>query len=249
MPRETRSYNNLIDVCIDLEIDPDFAGKPGEMFRHLLARYFFSYETEQSRSMDTFFNDLDIPEFISGLDSLFNIDMEKLQEYMSGTMTNDSLSGKIMLSKNYLKSFHPDNPPSFTQLHEDVKFELIDKIKDKNSKIISAFEKMLTDRDADKKRKIVTLAALIIRNLHKKTGRPLNKLTKPVEEILRSTFRQAEDVFRGEQKQMAELTDDTKIKELVKTFFIIKKFDEITEISRMFKSELERFKKRALRAQ
>ena len=55
----------------------------------------------------------------------------------------------------------------------------------RNETILTAFGKMLVDREADKKRKILTLIALILKNIYLKTGSPFNKLAKPAEDIIR----------------------------------------------------------------
>ncbi len=124
----------------------------------------------------------------------------------------------------------------------------MDAIKDKNETIITAFEKMMSDRDADRKRKVLTLIALIIKNIHYRSGIPLNKLPKNVEEIIRETFLDTDKIFTASQKQMADLLDNTKIKQLVKTFFMVKQFKDITGIAEMFIAELERYRKRTIAA-
>ena len=48
-----------------------------------------------------------------------------------------------MLSQQYLKAFYPHHAPSFNKLPEDVRFELLDLIKERNETILTAFEKML----------------------------------------------------------------------------------------------------------
>ncbi len=151
-----------------------------------------------------------------------------------------------MLSQQYLKAFYPHHAPSFNKLPEDVRFELLDLIKERNESILKAFEKMLVDREADKKRKILTLIALILKNIHLKTGSPFNKLSRPAEDIIRDIFSHTDEVFSATQKQITEIKDDTKIKQIVKTFFMVKQFKDITEISAMFKDELERYRKRTI---
>jgi hypothetical protein len=55
-------------------------------------------------------------------------------------------------------------------------------------------------------------------------------------------------VFRGQKKQLVDLSDDMKIKDLIKLFFTAKTFQDITGLAAIFKEEIERFRKRALRA-
>ena len=107
---------------------------------------------------------------------------------------------------------------------------------------------MLLDKKTDRNRQIITLIALIIKNVHLKSGRPLNKLSKPVEEIIRSIYQISDEIFQGTDKQVRNIKDDSKIKQLIKTFFTIKQFKDLNEISDLFKAEMERFIKRSKRA-
>jgi hypothetical protein len=149
-----------------------------------------------------------------------------------------------MLSKEFLKHQYPHHAPSFGKLPEDVRFELIDDIKEKNSLIINAFSKMFKDLETTKERTVITLIALILKNIHRKTGRAINKLDEPAETIIKNIFPNTDSVFCGDQKQMGQLSDDSNIKDLVKKFFIIKQFAEITELAELFNDELSRFKRR-----
>jgi hypothetical protein len=248
MAKKENSFNNLIDECMKLNEAPDVAGKAPEQFIRILSGYFFGSEAGLNRGLELFLNNLEPPDFLKGAASLFEIDIDRLKSYINGNSLNDSLGGKIMLSPQYLKAFYPHNPPSFNKLPEDVRFELMDLIKEKNGAIIAAFEKMMMDRGADRKRKVLTLVALIIKNVHLRTGSPLNRLPKPAEEIIRSIFNSADEVFTAGQRQMADLRDDTKIKQLVKTFFMVKQFKEITDVADLFREELERYKKRTVSA-
>jgi len=247
MAKIKETYNNLIDVCIILEEKPEYTGKAKEIFKNLLTDYFFKLEIGQSKSLEFFFGDFPMPEFLADKQSLLGIPIDDLKHYINGNSINDSLAGKIMLSNQYLKSFYPHHVPSFSKLPEDVKFELIDKIKEKNKYIISAFEKMNLDGEADRKRKIITLVALIMKNICRKTGRPLGKLNMPVEELIRKTYNIADEVFNGSQRQIAELGDDIKIKELIKAFFTIRQFSEINELAKIYRDELTRYKKRGIK--
>jgi hypothetical protein len=246
MAKINESYNNLIDVCLKLLEDPELAGKAGDQFNRILSDYFFAQEKNQNRTMELFLGNLESPPFLKGLKSIFDMNLEDLRTYVSGSTTNDSLAGKIMLSQQYLKAFYPHHAPSFSKLPEDVRFEIMDAIKEKNETIVSAFEKMLVDRDTDKKRKILTLVALIIKNVHYRSGAPFNTLAKSIEETIRSTFRNTDEVFTASQKQLADLQDSSKVKQMVKTLFMVKQFKDITGIADMFKDELDRYRKRTI---
>jgi hypothetical protein len=248
MQTSNGQFIDLIDTYIDFEDDPELSGKAGEQFRRLLSGYFFEKECYDSKTMEFYFNEFPVPPFIEGMSSLFDINLDELRTYIEGEMINESLAGRIMLSKEYLKAFFPQHPPSFAQLPEDTKFELMDKIKDMNKQIQTAFEKMLLDKEADKNRKIITLVALILKKVHRESESPFNKLQKPAQAIINSIFMNADSVFAATQPQMADLKDDTKIKELLKSFFMIKQFKEITEMTEIYRMELERYQKRTLKA-
>lgn len=239
-------FNNLIDAYLKMSEDPELGKGVREQFLWILGEYFFKQEKESNRNFELFINNIELPAFLDGLASLFEINLDDLASFVRGTTVHDSLGGKIMLSQQYLKAFYPHHAPSFNKLPEDVRFELLDLIKERNESILKAFEKMLVDREADKKRKILTLIALILKNIHLKTGSPFNKLSRPAEDIIRDIFSHTDEVFSATQKQITEIQDDTKIKQIVKTFFMVKQFKDITEISAMFKDELERYRKRTI---
>ncbi len=248
MPSKQPTYNNLIDVCISLEEDPQLSGKTSDMFKALLSGYFFKYEAGESKNFAALLANMEIPDFIANAKTIFDIDRESLSSYVMGGTINESLAGKLMLSTQYLTAFYSSHPPAFSKLPEDVKFELIDRVKEKNEIIVSAFDKMNQDRDSDKKRLIVTLIALLLKNVHKKTAMPLSKLDAGADETIRKIFRNCDSVFLAAETQVSDLRDETKIKELIKKFFVIKQFKDIKEISDVYKSELERYIKRGMRA-
>jgi len=243
-----KTFNNLIDYCISLEEDNSTGGKVSEMFRRLLMDYFFNREVEESKSLAGFLENWQAPSFMENAATIFAIDDNELQNFIMGETINDSLCGMVMLSKQYLKSFFPHHTPSFSQLPDDVKTELVSSIKEKNQIIIDAFEKMSRDRAADKNRKMIALVALILKNIHRRSGRPVNKLDAPVQSLLKKHLSGADDVFVGRQTQMSELNDDTMIKELIKSFFKIRKYADINEMTELFKQEVDRFRKRAIKA-
>ena len=246
--KQKESYNNLIDNCINLEVDSNLAGDAKELFRKLVIEYFFKHEVDGNKNFEFFLDELELPSFLDDLNSIFDVDFNQLENFINGETINDSLSGRIMLSKPYLHAFYQNHKPSFGSLPEEVKVALVSRIKDKNNDIILAFEKMMKDIEADKNRKIITLVSLVLKNVYQKSGRPLNKLSEPAEKIIKTAFPNFDEKFNAGQSQMGILNDDASIKSLVKTFFIIKRFDDITEIAGMYKNELERFKKRSLRS-
>jgi len=248
MKEDFAGFNNLIDVCLQVEDDPAVTGKVKDQFIWIIREYFFQEEKSAGKNIELVINNLPPPQFLSPGTRIFDINLDDLKKYVMGNTFNDSLAGKIMLSQPYLKVFYQNHPPAYTKLPEDVRFELMDVIKQKNAAILSAFEKMHVDRNADKQRKMLTLAAMILKNIHQRTDAPFNKLQKPAEEIIRSIFLNTDEVFTASQKQVADLSDDTKIRQLIKSFFTIKQFREITAITAMFKEELERFRKRTVSA-
>jgi hypothetical protein len=242
------SYNNLIDLCIVMEENPDLAGNAPAMFGALMSGYFFRKECEDSKNFGLFIGDFDPPPFLQEKTSLFDIDTADLERFVNGQTINESLAGRIMLSPQYLKAFYSNHPPSFSKLPEDIKFELIDRVKEKNATIIGAYEKMIEDCKADRKRSVLTLVALIVKNIHKKTGKPFNHLDMSADALIRDIFRKADSLFTAAETQVADLRDETKIKELIKKFFIIRQFKDISELAAVYKSELERYIKRGRRA-
>lgn len=248
MAKKDESFNNLIDEYLKMVEDPSHPASVSEQFIRLLGDYFFGKEKNENRSVELLVSNIEPPKFLASSKNIFDIDIEGLKNYVRGTSSNDSLAGRILLSPQYLKTFYPHHAPSFNKLPEDVRFEVMDAIKEKNDTIITAFEKMMKDRNSDRNRKVLTLVALIIKNIHHRTGIPFNKLQKNVEEIIRETFHNIDEPFTASQKQMADLQDDTKIKQMVKTFFQVKQFKDITDIAEMFKDELDRFRKRTIMA-
>jgi hypothetical protein len=241
-------YNDLLDKVIELSNKEELAGNAGKMFKSLLREYFFRAETADNKKFDAYLSDIEPPSFLNSAASIFDIDLDQLKNFVNGEMANSSLSGKIMLSKQYLGTFYSKFPPEFNKLPEEVKDELFNKIKEWNGKIIAAFEKMLSDRNADRKRKVITMIALILKTMHLKTEAQFNKLPKTAEEILKSIFMKTDEVFTAKDIQMRDLGDDTKIKQLIKTFFKIKAFNEITDLAGIYRAELEKYKKRSMLA-
>ncbi len=246
--KKGETFYNLIDYCIHLEEDNTVGGKVPEMFRRLLMDYFFHHEVKESKPLSIFLESWEAPQFMEGVPTIFSLDLEDLRNFVMGDTINDSLSGVIMLSKQYLKAFYPNHTPAFAQLPDDTKTEVVSKIKDRNQLIIDAFEKMTRDKEADKNRTVISLVALILKNIHRRTGRPINNLEKTAGEVLREQIAVSDEMFVGRQNQMAQLSDDTVVKELIKTFFKIHQFADINEMAQLYRQELERFRKRAIRA-
>ncbi len=245
---KNESFNNLIDICIQMDENPEYTGNVQEIFKKILTDYFFKQETFENKKMENFLKNFPAPGFLKNHSSLLDIDIEELGRFVESESLKDSLTGKIFLSSEYLKSFYPHHVPAFNKMPSEVQGEILQKVKNKNQQILEAFEKMQADRAADKNRKIITLIALILRNIHLRTGISFNKLDKPSQDIIRRLFKNCDDIFTGQQKQMGELNDDARIKDLIKLFFVVKTFREITDLAAMYKEELNRFRKRALRS-
>ncbi len=127
-----------------------------------------------------------------------------------------------------------------------MKRELVERIKRKNEVVIAAFEKVREDIEADRKGKVLNLVALALKNIHRRTGLPIKKLEIPAAEIIKQHFTNSDDVFTASATQLAHLNDDAIVKDLIKQFFIIRQFNDLKEISGLFRKEIERFRKRAL---
>lgn len=241
------TYNNLIDECIALDEDPSLKGDVKAEFSRLLSNYFFRREIELSKNLELFLSNFSVPDIFNGFNSIIDIDIDILTEMVHGNSINDSLAGKIMLSQQYLKSFYPNHSPSYSKLPEDIRFELMQLIKEKNECIITAFSKMKADVASDRNRQIMTLIALILKNIHLRSGMPLNTLQSPLNVIIQKIFPMALDRFDAKPKQISELLDDSKIKELIKIIFKVKQFKEITILADQYKQEFSRYHKRALK--
>ncbi|HSV96182.1 MAG TPA: hypothetical protein VLM75_04515 [Spirochaetota bacterium] len=241
------TFHNLIDICIQMEENPDLAGDARAMFRKLLEEYFFKSDVYDSKRVAFLIENMTLPDFLGEHRSLIEIQMDRFREFIEGDTINDSLAGRIMITADYLKAFYPHNPPAFNKLPPDVREELLRKVKTRNQLIIDAFEKVMVDRTADRSRKVITLVALILKNIHRKTGLPLNPPVAPAETVIRGIFKNCDDIFNAKQRQLAELNDDTRIKEVIKAFFTVKKFQDLAGTTRLFKAELDRYRKRAQR--
>ena len=242
------TFNNLIDICIAYEDNEGKSKNAVEVFRYLLEEYFFSKEIAETKAVEKVINNVEVPLSISSAPSILEVDLDKLREELKAEPFTDTICGKIILSEGYLKYFYFNHPPSFGKMPNEEKIELMEKVKSKNLGILQAFEKIKEDITADKNRKVITLIALIIKNIHLRSGHPLAKPAKPANEIIASIFREVDQVYVGSGRQNSNLLDDSNIRELLKAFFTIYQFSDLTELGVQYKNELERFRKRALRA-
>lgn len=241
-------FPDLIDHCIEAEENSGQAGNATELFRLALTGFFFREETDASKAFASFLEKFELPPFLGKFHSLFELDVEELRAYVDNETINGSLCGRLFLSVSYLKSFYPHQPPSFNQLSPDVRAEVLNKIKEMNREIVEAFEKMKADAEADRNRRVLAVIAYAIKNTHRLTEFPLNRLEKKAQDVIKEIFPSAEDVYTATARQTAEIFDEGRVKDLIKAFFAIRKFQDITEISGHYRQELERFKKRTLRA-
>ncbi len=243
-----RVLNNLIDLSLSMEADPAMQGRADLMFTRILLDYFFHHEVNQSRSIEQLVRDMILPDFIREAPSLIDIDREKFSAFVQGETLNDSLAGRIMLSGTYLKIFFPHHPPLFNKLSESEKQELVNSIKSRNDCILQSFAKMISDMEADKKRNVLSLVALVLMNTHKRTGKNLRDLPGSAEDIIRKYFREPDEIFRGTRSQMADLMSEGLVRDLIKNFFVVRQFSDMAEIADIFGKEIERYRKRAAKS-
>ncbi|MGL4370304.1 MAG: hypothetical protein ACRCUT_11645 [Spirochaetota bacterium] len=213
----------------------------------MLVEYFYSKECEEKKFL-SFLKGFEAPAFLKEGSSLADIDISLFTQYAEGLDPAESLSGKIMMSKPYLKTFYHNHQPEFKQLPGDVQLELLDKIKARNSQIVTAFRKMHDDRAADRSRTIMRLIALVLKNIQIRTGLPFADMKVPAHDAIAEIFPNADDIFQASQIQIAALTDDKHIKSLIKVFFVIRRNQDLSEISEYFRKEFIRYRKRAERA-
>ena len=240
------TYQNLIDAIIDIEDDTQYRD-PGKTFVRLLAEYFFATETSQNKAIAGFICQLPVPDQITKLPTLLKITPEDIKPFLETESINESLCARIMLQPAYLSFAYPHHSPSFSKMPPEIKGEIIQSIKQRNQSILTAFEKLQQDIKATKERNIKALIALILKNVHLKTGMPFTKLSEPVSQLIEKNFNFCNEIFIASNKQISEINDDAKIKNILKSLFIIKKFDELTEMSQVFKSEARRFIRRTQR--
>ncbi len=241
-------YDDLIDYCVTAEEDPENGSSVTEMFRSILAGYFFKDETADSKSFTFFLEKFEFPDFLKKYSSIYDVDIDELRNYVDNETINGSLCGKIFLSTAYLKAFYPHQPPSFNQLSPDVRAEVLNKIKEMNRAIIAAFEKLKADFEADKNRKVLTVVAFIIKNIHRATEFPLKRLEKKAQDVIREIFPSSDTNYSANGRQNGELGDEGRVRDLIKAFFAIRKFQDIAELNALYRKELEHYKKRTLRA-
>lgn len=243
MARDARktTYWNLIDVVIALEEEKV---EKADVFRKILIEYFFKEECEEKKFF-AFMKGFDLPELLTKAESIAHIDIDAFEAYVTGADPVESLSGSLMTSKPYLKTFHQNHQPDFSKLPGDVKLELLDEIRNKNAQIVKAFRKMHEDREADQSRTVLRLVALILKNIQIRTGLPFAPVKTSAEESIREIFRDADDIFEASPSQIAEMTDDKHIKALIKVFFVIRRNQDLSDIAEHFRKELERYRKRA----
>ena len=208
--------------------------------------YFFKAECDEKKVF-TFVKSFEVPSFVKKARSIADINMDEFTKYVEGSDFPESLAGTIMLSKPYLKTFQQNHQPEFKKLPTDVQLQMRDDIRERNAKIIKAFTKMHNDRESDRSRTIIRLTALILKNIQIRTGLPFSQMKTSAEDAIRDIFRDADTIFKATKPQVAEMTDDKHIKALVKAFFIIRRNQDMLEISDHYRNEFERYKKRAER--
>lgn len=238
------TFRNLLDFLLEAEENPEYSGNREDLWRHLIADYFFRDEARE-KPMAAFFKGMDVPDVIRSSPSLIGLDPESVRSLVENDIPNETLCGKIMMSKPFLKTFYSNHQPEFKKMPPDVQMELLDDISARNNSILEAFAKMQDDIASDSKRTNKTLAALIIRNIHLKHGIPYNKLDGSVDQVLSEKIENGDTVFQGRPQDMASLGDDSTIKDITKTFFPIKQHKDLVEYADFFKKELERYKRRA----
>jgi hypothetical protein len=239
------TYKNLLDILIQYESDPDLSGKTDDQFRKLLTDYFFARESEEKTMLNVFKN-FEIPPFLKNYQSLREIPTEEWNNYIENEIPNQSFSGKIMMSKGYLKTFYSNHQPEFSKIPSDIQLEILDKVNAKNESILNAFMKVQNDIEADKKRTVFILTVLILNNIRIRQGIQFNKVNEPVDALIKSKLLKPDMIFDGTPQSMVDFNDDTKVKLFIKTFFPVKQHKDMVIYSGLFKTEVERFKKRAV---
>jgi len=239
------SFNNLLDLIIDQESKLKTSKNASEVFRFLMINAFFKKEFFENKSFAFFLEKLEPPSEFNSLASLRDIDMELLHSVINRDSTDKSFAGSIMLSKAYMKNFHPNHPSEIIKVPVDIRLEMRENVLKKNRAIITGFEKMKKDMEADKKRKIITLVALSMKNVKMRTGCPIKNIDGSVDDVIKEHFLNHDEIFTASEKQMTILSDQTVVRNLLKLFFVVKSFNDLKNLNDLFAKEIERFRKRA----
>ena len=241
-----RSYNNLLDIIIEKEKQAPYEGNPREMFRYLVINCFYKDQALENRTFQSFLEKFDIPIGFSTAESLVNLDINVIRTILMGDSIDKSFAAQVMFSKTYLKYFQPHHPSDFSKIPNNIKVELRQAVMKKNEAMINGFNKIHTDMRADKKRTMLTLVALCLKNINRRTGRPLKITEQPVEELIRDHIKGCDKVFTGDSKQLVLLNDMALIRDILKQIFNVKSYTELKKVSDLFVEEVERFRKRAV---
>ena len=239
------SFNNLLDIIIDQEGKPKMAGNAAEVFRFLTVNIFFKKEIFDNESFSPFLKKLDLPAELNSLASLKDIDIELLRSIINRDAVDKSFMGSIMFSKIYMKNFQPNHPNDITKVPVEIRLEIRKEAVRRNKTIIEGFEKMKEDMEADKKREIITLVALSMKNIKRRTGLPFKNSDESVGDAIKERFTNHDEIFTANEKQMTLLSDSSLVRDLLKQFFPVKSFQDLKNLSDLFSKEIERFKKRA----
>lgn len=240
-----KSYNNLLDIIIEQEKQPQYMGNPSELFRYLVMNCFFKIEAEENRQFHTFLERFDIPFGFSTVKSLLEMDVELIRTIINGESIDKSFAARIMFSKIYLKYFQPHHPNDFSKIPNDIKIEMRREAISKNEAIVAGFQKAHDDMNADKKRTVLALIALCMKNINRRTGRPIRNIDMPIADIIREHMPDCDDIFKGSPTQLVLLHDVAVVRNILKRLFVIKSYSELKKVSDLFLEEVERFRKRA----
>jgi len=240
--RQTKgeSFYNLLEFVLTMDENPSISGNDKAIFEHLMIEFFFKHECEE-KSILAIFKNMELPAQFKGLKSLLYMPIDSVSDFVNADTINDTFAGRVMLSRRYLKCVYPLQEPEFKMLPVEIQLPLIDRIKDKNKNIIKAFEKMHKDIEDDRNRTVMKLIALVIKNVHLKTGFPLKDTKRPAVEIIKENYNGCAQIFNGDPDVVVDLTDDKKIRLLAKEFFLVHSHKDIVEISDLLKKEFKRF--------
>jgi len=240
------SFNsNLLDIIIEQESKPKFSKNAPEVFRFLMVNVFFKQEVSDNKSFSLFLEKTELPPELNSLTSLKDIDMELLRSIINRDSVDKSFAGVIMLSKTYMKNFHPNHPNEIIRVPVEIRLEMRADIAKKNKAIIDGFEEMKKDMEADKKRKIVSLVALSLKNITMRTGIPFKNVDEDAGDVIKKYFPNSDEIFTASQKQMTILSDQSIVRDFMKLFFVVKTFQDLKTLSDLFAKEIERFARRA----
>ena len=89
------SFNNLIDLCIEFDENPETQGGAQKMFVEFLISYFFKIEIDLSKKFGMYFENFKAPDFLKDKPNFIDVNTSELEKYIEADIISETFSGKI----------------------------------------------------------------------------------------------------------------------------------------------------------